>query len=209
MYTQHTPHLLRTIESLDRARLKETSYPRAGSDPYAPYQGPSSGSQLQAGEFGSVPRPREVILFIIGGSTYEEARTVALLNAQMAQGAAGLGTQAGSGSSTPTPALGPGTAPARVLLGGTTVLNSRAFLSMLGDAAYGPQPAFPSGVLRPSGASLGPAPNQGPLSANTLVDDPRALIAPDRLVDAADGAKSIARGLFENLRKGVEGFSQL
>jgi Sec1 family protein len=50
-----------------------------------------------------VPRPQDVIIFIIGGATYEEARTVALLNQEPASG---------------------GTGGARLLLGGTCVHNS-------------------------------------------------------------------------------------
>ena len=53
-------------------------------------------------------RPQDVIIFMIGGTTYEEARTVALLN----QDSASTGT--------------------RILLGGTCVHNSsRYFVSIL------------------------------------------------------------------------------
>lgn len=62
VYTQHTPHLAQTLESLIKGRLKETSYPHL--DP--------SGSQL--------PRPSEVIIFMIGGITYEEYELVSRLN---------------------------------------------------------------------------------------------------------------------------------
>jgi hypothetical protein len=48
-------------------------------------------------------RPQDVIIFIIGGATYEEARTVALLNQEPASGSTGG---------------------ARLLLGGTCVHNS-------------------------------------------------------------------------------------
>ena len=50
-----------------------------------------------------VCRPQDVIVFIIGGATYEEARTVALLNQEPATGSTGG---------------------ARLLLGGTCVHNS-------------------------------------------------------------------------------------
>lgn len=200
VYTQHTPHLFRTIESLDRARLKDVSYPRAGTDPQ-PYNETI------------VPRPREVILFIVGGSTYEEARTVALLNAALAKGAPGLGTQPLHPGST-NPSSATSSAPSRILLGGTNVLNSQMFLDMLADAAYGAEPAFPANVLRPTGANLGPAPNQGPLAAAghtafNAAEDPRALIAPERLADAADGAKNLVGGLLANLRGRVEGFGSI
>lgn len=53
-------------------------------------------------------RPQDIIVFMIGGTTYEEARVVSLLNQDLASGNAQLGgTFAGT----------------RVLLGGTTVHN--------------------------------------------------------------------------------------
>ena len=66
----------------------------------------------------------EAIVFTIGGSTYEEAKAVAEWNTKQ-QGAAG-GTQA--------PAASAG-APMRVLLGGSSVLTSDAFLAALGAGA--------------------------------------------------------------------------
>ena len=51
-------------------------------------------------------RPQDVIVFIIGGATYEEARTVALLNQEPASGSTGG---------------------ARLLLGGTCVHNSMRY----------------------------------------------------------------------------------
>lgn len=51
-------------------------------------------------------RPQDIIVFMLGGTTYEEARAVALLNQKLAGDAAG----------------GPGGT--RVLLGGSTVHNS-------------------------------------------------------------------------------------
>jgi vacuolar protein sorting-associated protein 45 len=50
-------------------------------------------------------RPQDVVVFIVGGTTYEEARTVHLLNA----------TQTGT----------------RVILGGSVVQNSSSFLNDL------------------------------------------------------------------------------
>jgi hypothetical protein len=59
--------------------------------------------------------PTEAIVFIVGGSTYEEAKAAAEWNSR-----------------------GPGGSPQsgmRVLLGGSSVLNSDAFLKALGAAA--------------------------------------------------------------------------
>ncbi|KAL8293307.1 hypothetical protein RQP46_000008 [Phenoliferia psychrophenolica] len=72
VYTQHTPHLSETLDLLLRGRLKESSYP------FADHQ--SSPSPTAPG------RPQDVIVFIVGGTTYEEAKLVAALNAQFAAG---------------------------------------------------------------------------------------------------------------------------
>ncbi|KAH7447577.1 hypothetical protein KP509_01G112400 [Ceratopteris richardii] len=86
VYTQHQPLLYQTIESIVKGRLRDVDYPFIGN-------------HFQHG------RPQDVVIFIIGGSTYEEARTVALQNA--------------SNNGT------------RVILGGSVVLNSAKFLSDL------------------------------------------------------------------------------
>ncbi|CAM8979104.1 unnamed protein product [Rhodiola kirilowii] len=89
IYTQHQPLLLQTIESITKGRLRDVDYPYIGN-------------HFQQG------RPQDVIIFIVGGTTYEEARCVALQNS------------VNSGI--------------RFILGGTTVLNSRRFLKDLEDA---------------------------------------------------------------------------
>lgn len=60
--------------------------------------------------------PQDIILFIVGGTTYEEAKAVAQLNAQFATG------QHLSGSMGPS---GPVSAGTRIILGGTCVHNSK------------------------------------------------------------------------------------
>ena len=112
VYTQHTPHLAGTLDQLIRGRLKETSYP------FLDGHAPSPVEQQRT--------PTDVIVFIVGGSTFEEARTIAMLNQQYA-------SSGPSASGSGTPVLG-GTG-IRFLLGGTGVLNSRSFLSILRDAA--------------------------------------------------------------------------
>ncbi|KAG6476642.1 vacuolar protein sorting-associated protein 45 homolog isoform X1 [Zingiber officinale] len=89
VYTQHQPLLFQTMESIIKGRLREVDYPFIGN-------------HFQQG------RPQDVVIFIVGGTTYEEARTVALHNA--------------SNSGT------------RFILGGTAVLNSRRFLRDLEEA---------------------------------------------------------------------------
>ncbi|GAA5915328.1 hypothetical protein JCM8208_001699 [Rhodotorula glutinis] len=123
VYTQHTPHLAETIELLLKGRLRETSYPFVDGQGVGP-QGMS--------------RPQDIIVFIVGGTTFEEARHVAQLNERFAAGQ-GL---AGGGPQSMVP---PGT---RVVLGGTCVHNSRSFLEMVRDAAFAFGPSF--GVAPPS-----------------------------------------------------------
>ena len=69
VYTQHTPLLMQTLESVVKGRLKESEYP--GVDKAAIAAQPAK-PQL----------PKLVIIFIVGGTTYEEARAVTELNAQ-------------------------------------------------------------------------------------------------------------------------------
>ncbi|KAJ7561819.1 hypothetical protein O6H91_03G042600 [Diphasiastrum complanatum] len=86
VYTQHQPLLSNTIESILRGRLRDVDYPFVGN-------------QLQQG------RPQDLVIFIVGGSTYEEARTVHLQNV-----------------------ANPGI---RIYLGGSVVLNSSSFVKDL------------------------------------------------------------------------------
>lgn len=106
VYTQHSPHLTQTIEFLLRGRLRDTSYPYLDLA-----QQPQNPAMVQ--------RPQEIILFMIGGTTYEEARTVALLNQQFAAGQNPLGITAPS-----TSAAGSSLSQTRIILAGTGVLNS-------------------------------------------------------------------------------------
>lgn len=106
VYTQHSPHLAQTIELLLKGRLRDTSYPYLD-----PAQQPQNPAMMQ--------RPQEIILFMIGGTTYEEARTVALLNQQFAAGQNPLGITGPS-----TSAAGNSLSQIRIILAGTGVLNS-------------------------------------------------------------------------------------
>jgi vacuolar protein sorting-associated protein 45 len=124
-YMQHTPHLSQTLENLFKGRLRETSYPFVES------MGPNAGLQ----------RPQDVILFIIGGATYEEARTVALFNQDPVAGSNGGISSAAAGT--------------RILLGGTCVHNSSSYLEMLRGAAK----SFPASVYEPPPESASSAPS--------------------------------------------------
>ncbi|EOY16628.1 Sec1-like protein - like 8 [Theobroma cacao] len=89
VYTQHQPLLFQTMESITKGRLRDVDYPYVGN-------------HFQQG------RPQEVVVFIVGGTTYEESRSVALQNAS------------NSGI--------------RFILGGSAVLNSKRFLKDLEEA---------------------------------------------------------------------------
>lgn len=83
VYTQHKPLLHEILEELLKGRLKENLYPFNSN--YQPNN-----------------RPQEIIVFIIGGITYEESLTVHSFNKTY-----------------------PGT---KIILGGTTIHNSKSFL---------------------------------------------------------------------------------
>ncbi|KAG5916824.1 hypothetical protein E4U53_004267 [Claviceps sorghi] len=90
VYTQHTTLLESTLQNLIKGRLREQQYPfleDAGS---------------------TKDKPQDIIVFIIGGATYEEAKAVAGINAT-------------------TPGV-------RVVLGGTSVHNAATFLEEVNDA---------------------------------------------------------------------------
>ncbi|KAM3955765.1 vacuolar protein sorting 45 [Aphomia sociella] len=94
IYTQHTPLLKDTLEDLIKGKLRENLYPTLGGD-----------------DSGYGRRPQDVIVFIVGGATYEEALCVHQIN------------QAYPG--------------VRVVLGGTTVHNSTSFLEEVKAAMQG------------------------------------------------------------------------
>ncbi|KAJ9663903.1 vacuolar protein sorting-associated protein 45 [Coniosporium apollinis] len=107
VYTQHSPRLEGTLQDLIKGRLREQLYPFV--------------------EGGGVTRdkPQDIIVFMVGGTTYEEAKMVAQVNASS-----------------------PGV---RVVLGGTMVHNSSSFLEEVEDAVDAwpePAPATAAGRLR-------------------------------------------------------------
>ncbi|KAJ3834993.1 Sec1 family-domain-containing protein [Lentinula raphanica] len=124
VYTQHTPHLSQTLENIFKGRLKDTSYPFLDN--------PGANASLQ--------RPQDIIIFMIGGTTYEEAKTVAQINQQQS-----------ATLSTGTGVSGAGT---RLLLGGTCVHNSTSYLEMVRTAAE----QFPASVYEPPPESASNAP---------------------------------------------------
>mmetsp|Transcript_24481 Transcript_24481/g.70270 ORF Transcript_24481/g.70270 Transcript_24481/m.70270 type:complete len:580 (-) Transcript_24481:505-2244(-) len=108
VYTQHKTQLASVADNLMKGRLKESSYPFLDGT----RGGPPGRDQ--------VPR---AIIFIIGGTTFEEARDVAELNRSLDAARGGRG--------------GPS-----IVLGGTTIHNSRSFLAdvaQLSTARGGPE----------------------------------------------------------------------
>ncbi|KAF5004357.1 hypothetical protein FDECE_9131 [Fusarium decemcellulare] len=90
VYTQHSPLLETTLQNLIKGRLKEQQYP------------------FVEGGGSTKDKPQDIIVFIVGGATYEEAKMIAGLNA-----------------------TSPGV---RIVLGGTTIHNSATFLEEVDDA---------------------------------------------------------------------------
>lgn len=94
MYTQHTPLLADTLDLLIKAKLKDADYPFV-----------TDGTQFAR------ERPQDIIVFISGGATFEEARYIAQLNSS-------------------TPGI-------RVVLGGNCIHNSKSFLQQVQQVGEG------------------------------------------------------------------------
>jgi tRNA uridine 5-carboxymethylaminomethyl modification enzyme len=90
VYTQHSSLLESTLQNLIKGRLKEQQFP------------------FVEGGGTTRDKPQDIIVFMVGGATYEEAKMIAGINAT-------------------TPGV-------RVVLGGTTIHNSSTFLEEVDDA---------------------------------------------------------------------------
>ncbi|KAL2911852.1 vacuolar protein sorting-associated protein 45 [Polyrhizophydium stewartii] len=88
VYTQHTPHIVSTLTEAIKGKLKEQNYPFL--------------------EGSTRDKPQDLIVFVIGGTTFAEAREIAKLNAS-----------------------NPGV---RIVLGGTTIHNSKSFMREVFDS---------------------------------------------------------------------------
>jgi len=91
VYTQHSPLLETTLQDLIKGRLNTSAYPFV-----------EGGGQTR-------DKPQDIVIFMVGGTTYEEAKMVAQVNASS-----------------------PGV---RVVLSGTGVLSSTEFLGQVEEAA--------------------------------------------------------------------------
>lgn len=102
VYTQHQPLLTSLLDQLAKGKLPRTTFPFVGAEP-------------PPGKISTV------IVFVVGGCTFEEAAKVAAINAgTLSVGGPAAGAAAGGA---------PGQPPFRVVLGGTTVHNSKTFLA--------------------------------------------------------------------------------
>lgn len=90
VYTQHSPRLEATLQNLVKAKLREQQYP------------------FVEGGGSTRDKPQDIIVFMIGGATYEEAKMVAQINASS-----------------------PGV---RVILAATSIHNSTSFMEEVDDA---------------------------------------------------------------------------
>lgn len=95
VYSQHSPVLIDTLEAIAKGKLRGDTHPLVSS----------SGSGTSA-KVENLPVPQEVLIFMLGGVTYEEETKVREFN------------QTNSGK-------------IRVVLGGSTVHNSTSFLEEL------------------------------------------------------------------------------
>ncbi|GAB0492681.1 hypothetical protein MMPV_003949 [Pyropia vietnamensis] len=133
VYTQHEPLLARTLESVFRGRLSSDAFPVVGEEE----GGLSGGGGGGGGSDRHNVAPREVLVFVVGGTTYEEARCVASVNGAVNAAKAAEGS-ATAGAAAAARAVG-GT----VVLGGTAVHNSDSFLVEV------------AGVVAATGGALG------------------------------------------------------
>jgi vacuolar protein sorting-associated protein 45 len=112
VYTEHKPLLKRLLDLVFAGKLPEETFP------YAKIDNRSETHSAQA-------PPREVIVFILGGCTYEEALCVHEFNVQHKHGAESASAgAAGAAAEKRGPKVG-------VVLGGTTIHNSTSFMADL------------------------------------------------------------------------------
>lgn len=134
VYTQHEPLLAYTLDDLLRGRLKVAEFPTAqGSDSFG--TGSLLGANSDYGASSSATRgqtsssnpnlfirpPRELIVIIAGGVTFEESKCVSGING----GPSSFKPQ--EGSTTASAAAAAKQSHSRIVLGGSTITNSNLF----------------------------------------------------------------------------------
>ncbi|KAG8881469.1 vacuolar protein sorting-associated protein 45 [Tulasnella sp. 331] len=185
VYTQHSPHLVDTLEVLFKGRLKEMSYPFLDPAKALTGLGGSNATGQNAGQ-----RPQDVIVFMVGGTTYEEAHAISKVNRELGNSA-------------------------RVLLGGTCVHNSSSFLHQLITAPFAPSSTQPPREIATtsstSSAGDRPALNLQLGGINVSVGGAGGTGVyrssnGEGVSVQADGLKDGVRDLWGKMRQGVERF---
>jgi vacuolar protein sorting-associated protein 45 len=111
IYTQHEPVLRRTLQQLLSGQLDAAAYPYLSQ--------PTSSSGGGGGMTSVEYKPKEVIVYMCGGYTFEEAALVHSVNTQTAFKPNEVSTFAAGGVGV------------RVSIGGEATLNSKSFLALL------------------------------------------------------------------------------
>ena len=106
IFTQHKPLITQLIDNAVRGKLKEQTYPSATGLSTTPSSAASASAQT--------PVPKDIIVFFIGGCTFEEALAVRNYNKDNAFNA-------------------------RIVLGGTSIINPQTFLSEIEKIGEDPE----------------------------------------------------------------------
>lgn len=109
VYTQHQPYLVNLLSEISKGKLRTGQYPYTGPDP-----GPGA-------RYGTV------VVFVVGGITFEEAAKVGAINS----GSLNIASPSSGPGNFASGAPGSAAPPFRVILGGTNVLNSSSFVAEL------------------------------------------------------------------------------
>ncbi|CCW66944.1 unnamed protein product [Phytomonas sp. Hart1] len=110
IYTRHEPVLKRTLQHLLSGRLDLNTYP---------YLNNSSTPPTYTSADGSAYKPKEIIVFMCGGYTFEEAALVRAVNEKTAYKSAQMSNFCAEGSEV------------KVIIGGESTLNSTQFIEYL------------------------------------------------------------------------------
>ncbi|UJR35612.1 hypothetical protein I4U23_028362 [Adineta vaga] len=86
VYAQHIPLIKDLLEQLLRGKLKDTLYPSVSSkDQINSTSHYTTSQQNQFQQQGQLIKPSEIIVFVIGGITYEESYHIHMMNKQGAR----------------------------------------------------------------------------------------------------------------------------
>lgn len=109
IFQEHTPYLVSVLDAATKGRLKDTQFPLL-LESLPPAPGGSAAVSAAAAAAASA-KPNEIIVFIVGGATFEEAFHIARINS----------TSGGT---------------VRIILGGSTILNTQSFIKNLDVMAH-------------------------------------------------------------------------